>query len=70
MWGKYGASFMMFSPDMYRTKANHSTGNRFSSINLLSGGYTGRWTSALSGMYTGEWANGSNEANGRLAWLH
>ena len=39
-------------------------------FSFLSGGYTGRWQSALSGMYTGEWPSGSVENNGRLAWLH
>ena len=42
----------------------------YKDINLLSGGYTGRWQSALSGMYTGEWSGGSTERNGRLAFLH
>ena len=37
---------------------------------FYSGGYTGRWQSALSGMYTGEWPMGSVESNGRWALLH
>ena len=32
--------------------------------------YKGRETSALTGGYTGEWNNGSDERNGRLAFLH